>query len=135
MISPKKQAKPTPELKRDPAYAGQTATQNSLPPRPKTYSELMQTISTEKKEVAKEDLKQARKEMGKPREFFETVDMEHLEANNLYAIDEWGLPTEKNVANDKVDIPILLSQYKNILALVNIFGGLILILVILSGVA
>ena len=134
-ISIKKQPKQAPELKQNPAPAAQTAPK--MPERPKNYSELVQSISKEKKKDAENNIRQAASQgnYGKPKEYFESVNKEHLEVDNVWAIDEDGLPTEKNVANDKIDIPMALGRYDRWVALAELIAGFIILLTFLSGVS
>jgi hypothetical protein len=104
--------------------------------RPKNYLELMQTISKGKKETLKTNLQNARiagVHTGKPKEYTETVNKEHIEADNVFAIDEWGDPTERNVANDKIDIPAMLGQLDKWVALAQIAAAFIILLIFLQG--
>src|SRR3990172_4731336 len=103
-------------------------------PEKKTYVTLMRDIQKDQAVQGKQDVEEAHKEktIGKPAEFLDSMDKIHLEADKVFAVDEYGNPTKENVENAKVDIPLALQQHEQQIALLTAVAGMVLLFVILS---
>lgn len=113
----------------------QTPLQPTSPQRAKNYSELMNEIKAEKKEIFNKQMEIQGEEIeeSKPRQAVETAGLTYMEADNLWAIDERGRPTKRKVWEDEKDIPMALSRYDRIVAIGQLISALIILFMFLKG--